>query len=46
MPKAEAYNSTMFLMAGLLMIGLIANLLVRPVDPKYHRPSIPKNGNV
>ena len=26
----------MFLMAGLLMIGLIANLLVRPVDPKYH----------
>lgn len=45
-PKAEAYNSTMFLMAGLLMIGLIANLLVRPVDPKYHRPSIPKNGNV
>jgi hypothetical protein len=35
-PKAEAYNSTMFLMAGLLMIGLIANLLVRAVDPKYH----------
>jgi MFS family permease len=35
-PKAEAYNSTMLLMAGLLMIGLIANLLVRPVDPKYH----------
>jgi MFS family permease len=35
-PKAEAYNSTMFLMAGLLVIGLIANLLVRPVDPKYH----------
>ena len=36
-PKAEAYNSTMFLMAGLLMVGLIANLRVRPVDPKYHR---------
>ncbi len=35
-PKAEAYNSTMFLMAGLLLVGLIANLLVRPVDPKYH----------
>ena len=35
-PKAEAYNSTMFLMAGLLMVGLVANLLVRPVDPKYH----------
>ncbi len=35
-PKAEAYNSTMYLMAGLLLIGLVANLLVRPVDPKHH----------
>lgn len=35
-PAAEAYNGTMYLMAGLLIIGLIANLLVRPVDPKYH----------
>jgi MFS family permease len=35
-PKAEAYGSTMYLMAGLLMIGLIANLLVRPVDQKHH----------
>jgi len=36
-PKAEAYNSTMYLMAGLLMVGLIANLMVRPVDQRYHR---------
>ncbi len=36
-PKAEAYNSTMYLMAGLLAVGLVANLLVRPVAPKYHR---------
>lgn len=35
-PKAEAYNSTMYLMAALLVIGLMANLLVRPVDPKHH----------
>jgi len=35
-PKAEAYNSTMYLMAGLLMIGLIANLLVCPVEPERH----------
>jgi len=41
-PKAEAYNFTMFLMAGLLMVGLIANLLVRPVDPKYHFVEPPK----
>ena len=35
-PKAEAFNVTMYLMAGLLMIGLMANLLVKPVDPKYN----------
>jgi len=40
-PKAEAYNSTMFLMAGLLVVGLIANLLVRPVDPKRHVAGFP-----
>lgn len=33
---------TMFLMAGLLIIGLIANLLVRPVDSKYHTSESPK----
>jgi MFS family permease len=41
-PKAEAYSTTMFLMAGLLMIGLIANLLLRPVDSKYHVTTSPK----
>jgi hypothetical protein len=30
------YAPTMYLMAGLLIIGLICNLLVRPVDPHYH----------
>lgn len=35
-PKAEAYNSTMYLMSGLLIVGLIANLLVRPVHPRHH----------
>jgi MFS family permease len=35
-PKAEAYNATMYLMCGLLLVGLVANLLVRPVDPKHH----------
>ncbi|MDZ4290019.1 MAG: OFA family MFS transporter [Prosthecobacter sp.] len=35
-PKTEAYNSTMYLMAGLLAVGLIANLLVRPVHARYH----------
>jgi MFS family permease len=38
MPKAEAYNGTFFLMCGLLMVGLVANLLVRPVASKHHLP--------
>lgn len=37
-PAAEAYDQTMYLMAGLLVVGFIANLLVRPVDPKHHHP--------
>jgi MFS family permease len=36
MARAQAYNGTFYLMCGLLMVGLIANLLVRPVDAKYH----------
>jgi MFS family permease len=35
-PRAEAYNNTFYLMVGLLLIGLAANILVRPVDPKHH----------
>lgn len=35
-PPALAYNSIFYLMVGLLVVGLIANLLVRPVDSKYH----------
>jgi MFS family permease len=34
--KSDAYSVTMYLMAGLLFIGLICNLLVRPVNPKHH----------
>jgi MFS family permease len=35
-PKVQAYNSTMYLMAGVLVIGLICNLCIKPVDSKYH----------
>jgi MFS family permease len=35
-PKTDAYNFTMFLMAGLLVIGMVCNLLVRAVDAKYY----------
>jgi MFS family permease len=36
MPPEQAYNSIFHLMVGLLIVGLIANLLVRPVDAKHH----------
>jgi MFS family permease len=39
-PKAQAYSMTMYVMCGMLLIGFICNLSVRPVDPKHHhRPS-------
>jgi MFS family permease len=34
--KAEAYNVTMYIMAGLLLIGFVSNLLIRPVHEKHH----------
>jgi MFS family permease len=33
--KASAYQTVLQIMAGLLIAGFIANLLVRPVDQKY-----------
>jgi MFS family permease len=35
-PKAEAYSITMYIMAGLLVVGLICNVCVSEVDKKYH----------
>ena len=31
-PRAEAYGPTMYLMSGLLVVGCVCNLLVRPLD--------------
>jgi MFS family permease len=33
--KAGAYQTVLHVMAGLLVVGFLANLLVRPVDQKY-----------
>lgn len=41
-PKAEAYNATMNLMAGLLLVGLVCNLLVRPVHARHHHQPDPQ----
>lgn len=34
--KADAYNVTMYIMAGLLTLGFVCNLLIRPVHEKHH----------
>lgn len=34
--KAAAYDITMYILASLLVAGFICNLLVRPVEEKYH----------
>jgi MFS family permease len=35
-PEAQAYNVTMFVMAGLLVMGFFCNLFVKAVDPRFH----------
>jgi MFS family permease len=35
-PKAQAYNVTMYIMAGLLVVGFIANTLIKAVDDRHH----------
>jgi MFS family permease len=35
LPRAQVYNQTMYILVGMLVIGLICNLLVRPVADKW-----------
>jgi MFS family permease len=35
-PKAQAYGITMYIMAGLLVVGFVCNLLVTAVDSRFH----------
>ena len=37
--SGNLYNSTMFLMAALLALALVANLLIFPVDSRHHLPT-------
>ncbi len=34
---SDAYSTTMYIMASLLIIGLVANLLIRPVKEKHFK---------
>jgi hypothetical protein len=38
-PTSGLYNSTMYLMAGLLVIALVCNAFMRPVDSKHYMSS-------
>jgi MFS family permease len=35
-PKAQAYNVTMYIMAGLLVVGFLCNLFVKAVHHRFH----------
>ena len=35
-PKTQVYDAVMYVMVGILALGFICNLLVRPVDTKWH----------
>jgi MFS family permease len=34
-PREQVYNQTMFILVGMLVVGLICNLLIKPVDPRF-----------
>jgi len=34
-PREQVYNQTMYILVGFLAVGLLANLLIRPVAAKY-----------
>jgi MFS family permease len=44
-PKAQAYNTTMYIMAALFIIGFICNFLVKAVNSRFHMTADhPANG--
>jgi hypothetical protein len=46
--KTSAYQTVLHVMAGLLVVGFVANLLVRPVAEKYwmmdRKSAVPAGG--
>ena len=35
-PQAQVYDFTLYILAGMLVLGFVANFLVRPVNAKWH----------
>jgi hypothetical protein len=36
--RAASYQPALLTMVGLLVVGFLANLMVRPVDARFHQP--------
>ena len=34
-PRAQVYDVTMYILAGMLVVGFLCNLAIRPVNPKF-----------
>jgi hypothetical protein len=45
-PPAQAYNTTMYLMAGLLVVGFICNLFVKDVHERHHMRAVEADAEV
>jgi MFS family permease len=43
-PKAHQYDLTLYIMAGLLVVGLICDLMVKPVHSRYYDADSPVTG--
>lgn len=39
-PREQVYNQTMYILVGMLVVGLICNLLVKPLNPKWFMTDI------
>ena len=35
LPREQVYNQTMYILVGMLVVGLVCNLLVKPLNPKW-----------
>jgi MFS family permease len=44
--KAQAYNVTMYVMAGLLIVGFICNIFVRDVHSRFHMRAVEADAEV
>jgi hypothetical protein len=38
---AESYSQVLYFMSGLLLVGLVANCWLSPVDARYHHQEMP-----